>query len=195
MNLLLNGEVEAAAAMTYNELAQVLEQKNPETGELYQLDDLNVIKMSDVGTGALEDGIFVQGRLARRRGEPGHRRALPEGELPAAGSFCRDNQDECLQHVLDSGPTLGEGHQRWQLNEINALIWPAPNGIGVMNPEDFELTAQIAQDYEIIKNPASDDAYTTDHAEAAVEELEDDGVDVNGDDWEKEDVEVTEGGN
>src|SRR5688500_8136296 len=60
MNLLLNGEVDAAAAMTYNELAQVLEQKNPETDELYTLDELNVIKMSDVGTGALEDGIFVK---------------------------------------------------------------------------------------------------------------------------------------
>ena len=60
MNLLLNREVDAAAAMTYNELAQVLEQKNPDTGELYTLDELNVIKMSDVGTGALEDGIFVK---------------------------------------------------------------------------------------------------------------------------------------
>src|SRR5215218_10866943 len=34
MNLLLNREVDAAAAMTYNELAQVLEQKNPDTGDL-----------------------------------------------------------------------------------------------------------------------------------------------------------------
>src|SRR5687768_8987055 len=48
MNLLLNGEVDAAAAMTYNELAQVLEQKNPETGELYTLDDLNVFMMSEL---------------------------------------------------------------------------------------------------------------------------------------------------
>src|SRR5215213_4781791 len=61
MNLLLNHEVDAAAAMTYNELAQVLEQKNPDTGQLYTPDQLNVIKMSDVGTGALEDGIFAKG--------------------------------------------------------------------------------------------------------------------------------------
>src|SRR5688572_9860906 len=59
MNLFLQRQVDAAAAMTYNELAQVLEQKNPDTGQLYTLDGLNVIKMSDVGTGALEDGIFV----------------------------------------------------------------------------------------------------------------------------------------
>ncbi len=194
MNLLLNGEVEAAAAMTYNELAQVLEQKNPDTDELYQLDDLNVIKMSDVGTGALEDGIFVQEDWIADEAN----QDIAERFLKASFRgwvFCRDNQDECLQHVLDNGPTLGEGHQRWQLNEINALIWPAPNGIGVMSQEDFDLTAQIAKDYKIIKQPASNDAFTTEHAEAAVAALEDDGVDVNGDDWEKAEVEVTEGGN
>src|SRR5688500_3372477 len=42
MNLFLNREVDAAAAMTYNELAQVLEVKNPDTGELYTLEELNV---------------------------------------------------------------------------------------------------------------------------------------------------------
>ena len=61
MNLFLNRDVDAAAAMTYNELAQVLETKNPDTGELYTLDDLNVISMEDAGTAMLEDGIFTQG--------------------------------------------------------------------------------------------------------------------------------------
>ena len=35
MSLLLNDELDAAQAMTYNEYAQVLEQENPDTGELY----------------------------------------------------------------------------------------------------------------------------------------------------------------
>ena len=62
MNLFLNNDVDAAAAMTYNELAQVLETKNPDTGELYTLDDLNVITMEDAGTSMLEDeGVDVNG--------------------------------------------------------------------------------------------------------------------------------------
>jgi NitT/TauT family transport system substrate-binding protein len=61
MGLFLNHKVDAASAMTYNELAQVLEAKNPKTGKLYQLSDLNVIKMQNVGTGMLEDGIFSTG--------------------------------------------------------------------------------------------------------------------------------------
>src|SRR5213595_1368319 len=44
MNAFLQRKVDAAAAMTYNELAQVLESKNPKTGKLYTLKDINVIK-------------------------------------------------------------------------------------------------------------------------------------------------------
>src|SRR6266513_1821769 len=39
MNLFLNRQIDAASAMTYNELAQVLEGKNPKTGNLYKLSD------------------------------------------------------------------------------------------------------------------------------------------------------------
>jgi NitT/TauT family transport system substrate-binding protein len=193
MNLLLNREVDAAAAMTYNELAQVLEQENPDTGELYKLEDLNVMKMSDLGTGALEDGIFVtEDWIADEANQDIAKRFLKASFRGWA--FCRDNQDACLQHVLDNGPTLGEGHQRWQLNEVNDLIWPAPLGIGVMDPKSFQVTADIAKDYKIIAKPATDDAYRTDIAESAMQELKDDGVDVNGADYTKETVEVTAGG-
>jgi NitT/TauT family transport system substrate-binding protein len=193
MNLLLNREVDAAAAMTYNELAQVLETKNPKTGQLYQLSDLNVMKMSDLGTGALEDGIFVRGDwIAEEDNQDIAKRFLKasfRGWL-----YCRDNQEDCLRIVLDNGPTLGEGHQRWMLNEINALIWPAPQGIGIMEPESWEITKQIALDGKVIKTPASDEAYRTDIAEDAVNELKDDDLDVTGEGWQKETVQVTEGG-
>ena len=62
MDLFLNHQVDSASAMTYNELAQVLESKNPKTGKLYQLSDLNVLKMQNVGTGMLEDGLFSTGK-------------------------------------------------------------------------------------------------------------------------------------
>jgi hypothetical protein len=61
-----------------------------------------------------------------------------------------------------------------------------------MDPASFELTNQIATDYGIIKKAATDDAYRTDLAEAALAELEDE--DTTGEDWEKPEVEVTAGG-
>src|SRR5688572_5667546 len=194
MNLFLNEEIDAAAAMTYNELAQVLEQENPDTGELYTLDELNVFKMSDLGTGALEDGVFVRSDWI----EDEENQDIATRFLKASFKgwvFCRDNQEECLQIVLENGPTLGEGHQRWQLNEINELIWPAPLGIGVMDPESWAITKQIATDYGIVKNEVDDEAtYRTDISEAAMQALADEDVDVNGESWQAQEVEVTPGG-
>lgn len=193
MNLFLNREVDAAAAMTYNELAQVLESKNPDSGELYTLDDLNVFKMSDLGTGALEDGIFVTEEwIADEANQDVATRFLKASFK--GWIYCRDNPDDCTQYVLDAGPTLGEGHQRWMVNEINKLIWPNETGIGVMSEADYATTAQIAQDYGIVKNDPGDGVYTTEYAEAAVAALEAEGLDVKGADYEAPEVEVTEGG-
>jgi NitT/TauT family transport system substrate-binding protein len=193
MELFLKRDIDAAAAMTYNELAQVLETKNPDTGKLHSIDELNVMKMSDLGTGALEDGIFVREDWI----EDGENRETAEKFLKASFRgwiYCRDNPDACVDIVLKNGPTLGEGHQRWQMNEINKLIWPAPNGIGIMEADSWDITKEIALDGKVISKPASDDAYRTDIAEEAVAKLEADDVDVKGEDWQAEEVEVTEGG-
>jgi len=194
MNLFLNREVDAASAMTYNELAQVLEVTG-DNGEfpLYTMNDLTVIPLSTVGTAMLEDGLFVRGDWIADEAHQDLATRFLEASFKG-WVFCRDHFDECLQTVLDNGPTLGEGHQRWQLNEINALIWPADKGIGVMDPDLFQTTNDIASTYGLIKTPATNDSYRTDLAEAAVKALEDDGVDVNGNDFQKQTVEVTPGG-
>jgi NitT/TauT family transport system substrate-binding protein len=194
MDLFVDREVDAAAAMTYNELAQVLETENPETGELYQLEDLNVIKFEDIGIGALEDGLFVREDWIQSQENQDIARRFLKATF-RGWIHCRDNPDECVDFVLDEGSTLPEGHQRWMMNEVNALIWPAPNGIGVMDPAAFERTVDIVTEFNVVKSrPNPTDAYRTDLAEAAVSELEEDGVDVNGEDWEKEEIEVTPGG-
>jgi NitT/TauT family transport system substrate-binding protein len=190
MRLFVERQVDAAAALTYNELAQVLEQENPKTGKPYRLADLKVISMEDVGTAALEDGIFVRGDwLADEANQDVAKRFLRASFR--GWIFCRDNQVDCLRIVLDAGPTLGEGHQRWQLNEVNALIWPSEDRIGIMDAEDFERTSEMALRFGVIDKEASDDAYRTDLADAALTEITDD---TNGADWKKETVEVTPGG-
>ena len=75
--------------MTYNELAQVLETKNPETGKLYTLDDLNVITMEDAGTAMLEDGIFVTGEWIADEANQDIAAPLPQGELQGLGVLPR----------------------------------------------------------------------------------------------------------
>jgi NitT/TauT family transport system substrate-binding protein len=194
MSLLLNREVDAAEAMIYNEYAQVLEAVNPDTGELYQPEDLNVIDFNDIGTAMLQDAIWVTESWLAEEGNE----AIAEAFLKASFEgwiWCRDNFDACVEVVLDNAPTLGTSHQAWQLNEINGLIWPSPNGIGVMDQGLWDQTVEVATSQGILESAPDSGAFRTDLAEAAVKSLEDEGVDVTGADWSRRTITLNEGGN
>ena len=193
MNAFLQKKIDAAAAMTYNELAQVLESKNPATGKLYTLNDLNVMKMQDQGTGMLEDGLFTTRDWLNSHRDVAMRvvAASERGWI-----YCRDHVQDCTNIVLKNGPTLGKGHQLWQMNEINKLIWPAPLGIGVMNAAAFKQTAAIALKYKVIKKAASSKAYDLQIMKAARTYLQGHvkGIDVYGKSYKPITVHVTAGG-
>ena len=194
MDLFLNHQVDAAAAMTYNELAQVLETKNPKTGKLYQLSDLNVFKMASpqVGTGMLEDNVFVRSDwikdAANQKTATAFLKASFQGWI-----YCRDHQADCVNIVLKNGSLLGKGHQTWQLNEINKLVWPNTTGIGVASAAAVAGTAKIAKTYGVIKKlPTGATNYA--YARAALAQLKASGADVNGKNWKPATVKVTPGG-
>jgi len=185
MNLFLKHQVDSASAMTYNELAQVLE-----TG--VKLSQINVIKMQNVGTGMLEDGLFATGAWLK---SPANQAIAVKfiGASLAGWIYCRDHQPQCVNLTLKEGPTLPKGHQTWMMNEINKLIWPSASGIGIMNKADYARTAAISKQFGVVsKTPAG--AYRTDLATKAVAELKAQGLDPYGKSWKPLSVKVTPGG-
>ncbi|WP_240423655.1 ABC transporter substrate-binding protein [Microbacterium halotolerans] len=192
MSLLLNREVDSVQAKTYNEYAQLLETVDPDTGELHQEDDFSLINLQDEGFASLEDGIYAaDGWLAEEGNEDIAARFL-------AASYqgwisCRDDADACVQAVLAQGSALGATHQEWMMNEVNALIWPAGDQIGVMDEAAWDQTIDIAIDGEVLAEEPTD-GYRTDLTEAALALLAVDGLDTVGADWRRAEVELTEGG-
>jgi NitT/TauT family transport system substrate-binding protein len=194
MQLFLKNQVDAAAAMTYNELAQVLETKNPKTGKLYTIKDLNIFKMASpaVGTGMLEDNVFVRSDWIADKANQSTAvkflKASFEGWI-----YCRDHQQDCVNFVLKNGSLLGRGHQTWQMNEINALVWPNPRGIGLPPAGSVAQTTNIAKTYGVIKKvPQGATNYA--YAAKAVAQLKAAHVNVTGAKWKKATVKVTVGG-
>ncbi len=182
-------EIDVAEAMIYNEYAQVLETVNPETGELYQPEDMNVIDYNEVGTAMLQDAIFARAAWLAEDGNED----VAERFLRASFRgwiFCRENADACVEYTTNAGSTLGAGHQAWMMNEVNPLIWPSPDGIGIMDTDQWQQTVDISVESGIIPEAPPEDAYRTDLAEAALEGLED----ATGEGFTKGTVEVTEGG-
>ena len=190
MLLFLEREIDVAEAMIYNEYAQVLEAENPDTGELYQPEDMNVIDYNDVGTAMLQDAIFARASWLAEDGNEDiatrFLRASFRGWI-----HCRDNPEECIEFTVNAGSTLGTGHQTWMMNEINPLIWPSPEGIGVMDAAKWRQTVDISLESEIITEEPPEDAYRTDLAEAALEGIEEEAA---GEGFTKGTVEVTPGG-
>lgn len=191
MSLLINREIDLAQAMTYNEYAQLLEATNPDTGELYQPEDFTVFNYNDIGTAMLQDHVFARESWLAEEGNEDiavrFLRASFKGWI-----FCRDNFDECVSTVLDNGPTLGEGHMRWQLNEVNALIWPSPQGIGLLDEASYNQTVDISTEFNVLTQAPDAAAVRTDLAQQALEGLAD--ADTTGESFQKLDVEVTSGG-
>ena len=193
MNLFMKRQIDAASAMTYNELAQVLETKNPKTGKLTKLGELNVIKMENIGTGMYEDGLFTTESWIKSKSN----QAIAKKFLTASFRgwiYCRDHSQDCVRFVLAKGPTLLKGHQTWQMNEINALVWPAPKGIGIMDAKVFARSAKTTTKFNHLKKLPGHEAYRDDLAKAAVAQLRKQGVDVNGRSWKKATVKITPGG-
>ena len=200
MNALLGNEIDAAQAMTYNEYAQLLESTNPATGELYTADDFNTINWNDEGTSMLQDAIWAN---SEKLASDEEYQATTEKFIKASLKgwiFARDNPEKARDIVVAQGSQLGNSHQLWQTNEINKLIWPSPDGIGMIDKAAWDQTVDIAlhtkndQGATVITTEPSEDSYTNEYVEKALAALKDEGVDVTGADFAPIDVTLEAGG-
>jgi NitT/TauT family transport system substrate-binding protein len=195
---LIEGQVDAAEAMTYNELALVLETVNPATGELFTTDDLNIISYEDLGVGLLQDSIWTVGERLQDEAFADVATRFVAASIEG-WAFCRDNAETCAQYAIDAGSLAPYGHQLWMMNEINKLIWPADEGIGLVPQETWDHTVEIsmntpnADGLTFISAEPDEGARTTEIVEAA-HALLGDSVDLTGADWTPIEVTPSEGG-
>ena len=195
MDGLLNGDLDVAQAMIYNEYAQILEAKNPDTGELYKPEDLNLTDFNDpsVGTAMLQDQIFASDKWLKTGTNADTATKFLQATFKG-WIYCRDNPQKCVDIVLAKGSQLGASHQAWQMNEINGLIWPSPNGIGLLDKALYDQTTNIATTYGVLKAAPSADATRTDLAQKALDALGS-SVDTKGASFKPGTVTLNAGGN
>ena len=204
MNALLDRDVDAAQAMTYNEWAQILEVVDPETGELYQPEDFNVVSYADTQGAMLQDAIWAD--TERLESDPAYAdaavrflKAITKGWL-----YARDNPEDAADIVYDIASNaeaafpVGPVHQLWQMNEVNKLIWTGAD-FGVVDAAAWDQTvagalAAVNQDgLNLITTEPPETAYSNEYMEQALAELADEGVEVTGE-YTPIEVELTEGG-
>lgn len=199
---LLNGDIDAAQAMTYNEYAQLLETVDPDTGELYTPDDFSVIDWNDEGVAMLQDAVWAD--TERLESDPAYEETTVKFLTATlkGWAYARDNPQEAADIVTAAGSTLGTSHQLWMANEVNKLIWPSTTGgIGLVDPAAWDKTVELAMSTEnetgstIITEAPPESAYTSEYVQQAIDALTEEGVDVVGTDYAPIDVTLAEGGN
>jgi NitT/TauT family transport system substrate-binding protein len=199
MNAFLAGDIDAAQAMIYNEYAQVLEAKNPKTGKLYQPSDLNVINWNDVGTAMLQDAIWANTTKLKN---PAYQ-ATTVKFLTASYQgwiYCASKPQECRDMVVQAGSKLGASHQLWQTNEVNKLIWPSPQGVGMVDKTAWDRTISVASQTKnadgatVLKAAPTGEAYTNTYTEQAIAKLKTMGLDTTGTGFAPITVTLNEGG-
>ncbi|HEX6366535.1 MAG TPA: ABC transporter substrate-binding protein [Agromyces sp.] len=201
MNAFLQGDIDAAQAMTYNEYAQLLETANPDTGELYQPEDFNVISYEETAGAMLQDAIWadterLENDEAYQETTVAFLKAVIKGWIYAA-----ENPEEASEITIAAGSGWGPSHELWMVNETNKLIWPAPNGIGMIDEAAFQKTVDGALAavnetgaHLITKEPPAT-AWTNDWIQKALDELEGEDLDLTGENFEPIEVTLEEGGN
>ena len=174
MTLLLSKQIDVAEAMIYNEYAQVLEATNPETGDLYQPTDLNVINYNDEGTAMLQDALFSRASWLAEAGQRGHRQVVPEGLVP--GLDLLPGQPGRLHpvhgrrglHARRRPPGLDDERDQ------PADLAVARTASAIMDPALWQQTVDVVgrcRDHP--RGARRQSAYRTDLAEAALAELAD----------------------
>ena len=204
MNALLDGDVDAAQAMTYNEWAQILEVVNPATGKLYQPEDFDVVSYEDTDGAMLQDAIWAD--TARLADDPAYADAAVRFLKPVTKGwiFARDNHEEAATITYDAAINaeaafpVGPVHQLWQMNEVNKLIWTGSK-FGIVDKAAWDKTVKgalsaVNQDgVSLITAEPAASAYSNEYIEKALAALEAEGVDVSGA-YTPIDVVLTEGG-
>jgi NitT/TauT family transport system substrate-binding protein len=134
---LLQKQADCISTMTYNEYWQVIDAGlTPE--------DLVVFPYEDQGVATLEDGLYVlESSLADEAMVDKLARFL---EASIRGwEYAAEHPDEAADIVLENDETGAqtEKHQRRMMGEINKLVGSGEQGIGYLDPADYERTVEV----------------------------------------------------
>ncbi|MBA2666429.1 MAG: ABC transporter substrate-binding protein [Trueperaceae bacterium] len=162
--LVFPDQVDAASAMTYNELDQII-------GLGFGLDRLNVLDPADIDANLLEDLIFTRPEvleMADFKGSGLSGREVAERFLRATlrgWEYAIDNQDEAVFIVLGfCGDTCaGSGstqspliHQTWQMARVAELVRPnADTVLGEISRTSFERSVGLLDEVGLLSAPVA----------------------------------------
>ncbi|MEI7742543.1 MAG: ABC transporter substrate-binding protein [Chloroflexota bacterium] len=191
-DLLRSASVAAAEVTVWDEYAQLQEFGTQDGQDPYTAGQLTTQSLDVSGDSLLGEGIFV--RASWLAADPANGEALVRFLRATFEGYadCRDHVLDCAQLTVDQGAPLPVGHQEWGVNEVNALIWPAPGGIGALPDGGWDATIKRLVDTGLLAAPPPAAAVDLSYAEKARSTAN--GLDLVATGFTKGTVAITPGG-
>jgi NitT/TauT family transport system substrate-binding protein len=134
---LLQKQADCISTMTYNEYWQVIDAGlTPE--------DLVVFPYEDQGVATLEDGLYVLESSLDDEAMVDKLARFLEASI-RGWEYAAEHPDEAADIVLENDETGAqtEKHQRRMMGEINKLVGGGEQGIGYLDPADYQRTVDV----------------------------------------------------
>ena len=147
MNQLLNNQIDAASAMTYNEYGLLLESGLKDS-------DLHVINMNDAGVAMLEDCLFVNADWIAKN--PDLYVRFLKASLKGWADACAD-PEAAGKTVYNVDQSVSLEHQIYMAKEVAKLVVPSgfdSSNIGYMDMAAIKQTGDLAYKYGLLTKPA-----------------------------------------
>src|SRR5688572_13716699 len=134
---LLQKQADCISTMTYNEYWQVIDAGlTPE--------DLVVFPYEDQGVATLEDGLYVLESSLEDEAMADKLARFLQASIEG-WQYAAEHPDEAADIVLEYDETGAqtEKHQRRMMGEINKLVGTGEQGIGYLDPADYQRTVDV----------------------------------------------------
>ena len=147
MDQFVNDEIDAASAMSYNELLLLYEEEG------FSEDDINIINMNEEGAALLEDCLFVKREWAEENRDLLVRflRATIKG-----WQYTAKNPEEAAQIVYDAGDGSSTlEHQLAMIEKVIELVIPEDSDaehIGSLDQDKIQQTIDLGYNTGLIKD-------------------------------------------
>lgn len=160
MDSFLNGELDVASAMVYNEYHVVLEQG-------VDPDELNIIDYADYGLGFPGDTLFTSKQIVEEN--PDLCTRMVQATL-RGWQYAVEHPEEAVEIVLKNDTTgiQTQEHQLSMMEEISKLVDVEGKSLGETNQGDVQLTIDNLLEYGVLSGPVNaQDVYTNQFWELA----------------------------
>ncbi len=140
---LMAGDVQVAQISVYNQLGTLLTTKNPKKQASFAMSDFNFVDVNNEASAVLGQSLWAD---SNRLDDTSYAE-LTTNVIAGIGrgyALCRDDLARCAQSLVaqPEGPSLS--HARWQINELNRLLWPAAHGFGNIDDFAWQQTVKLA---------------------------------------------------